>query len=67
MAFTPTEQQAIRLLRDQWKRVTQQWDELREEHPAEDDLIAVVNTGEKTCMIMPRRQFMKQFNPPSGF
>lgn len=61
------EQEALALVRDRWKIITEQWDALRREQPALDDLIAVVNMDQRACAIMPRRQFNQQFNPPSGF
>lgn len=59
--------QALAIVRDGWDTLTAQWDDLRQKHPELDDLVAVVQVQQKGCAIMPRRRFLKQFNPPSGF
>lgn len=61
------EETAFNLVRDSWIKITEQWDELRKEHPEEDDLIAVVQVEARGCALMPRKTFLKQFKPPSGF
>lgn len=60
-------QLAFNVVRDGWPKLVENWDEVRRADPGQDDLIAVVQVEQRGCALMPRRAFMKQFRPPSGF
>lgn len=62
-----TEQTALSLVRDRWNKISDQWDSLRCDHPAENDLILVVRIADEACALIPRKTFLEGFNPPTAF
>jgi len=61
------ESRALECLRRGWLVLTQQWDEMRRDHPEQDDLITVLTVHNGECALMARKKFLQQFRPPSGF